>query len=230
MSEPRRTVRSSRGVAGAALAALCIAAPPALAHEGNPNYKSEVRAVAQALEGLEAQVLNNDDRIQVVYDGDETLVVEGYRDEPYLRFSPGGRVEVNRRSPAAYLNEDRFAKVALPAQADHEAAPQWRTVANTGRYDWHDHRIHWMSKTTMPPQVEDEGERTKVFDWDISMTVAGRPLEVRGTLTWLGTDKGGFPLGAVLSLGFALLAGTAAVVVVRRRRVRAGSVPAKEAW
>ena len=30
------------GVAAAALAALCALAPPALAHEGNPNYRSEV--------------------------------------------------------------------------------------------------------------------------------------------------------------------------------------------
>jgi hypothetical protein len=223
-------VRSSRGVFGAALAALCIAATPALAHEGNPNYKSEVSRIAPALQGLEAQVLNNDDRIQFVYDGDETLVVEGYRDEPYLRFSPDGSVEVNRRSPAAYLNQDRYAKVALPAQADHEAAPQWETVADTGRYDWHDHRIHWMGgEGTMPPQVEDEGERTKVFDWDIPMTAAGQPLAVRGTLTWLGKEEGGFPVGAALSFGGALLAGAALIVVVRRRRAREPAL-AKEAW
>jgi hypothetical protein len=224
-------VRSSRGVAGVALAALCIAATPALAHEGNPNYKSEVRQIAPAAQGLEAQVLNNDDRIQFVYDGDETLVVEGYRDEPYLRFSPDGRVEVNRRSPAAYLNQDRYAKVALPEQADHEAAPQWETVADTGRYDWHDHRIHWMGgEGTMPPQVKDESERTKVFDWDIPMAAAGQPLEVRGTLTWLGVDEGGFPVGAALSLGVALLAGVALIVVVRRRRAREPAGVAKEAW
>ena len=223
-------MRSSRGVVGAALAALCMAATPALAHEGNPNYKSEVREVAPALQGLEAQVLNGDDRIVVSYDGAEPLVVEGYRDEPYLRFSPDGRVEVNRRSPAAYLNQDRYAKVALPAQADHEAAPQWETVADTGRYDWHDHRIHWMGEGTMPPQVEDEGERTKVFDWDIPMAAAGQPLAVRGTLTWLGKEGGGFPLGAALSLGGALLGGAALIVVVRRRRARQPAGAVKEAW
>ena len=223
-------MRSSRAVVGAALAALCVAAAPALAHEGNANYKSEVRAIAPALQGLEAQVLNNDDRILVTYDGDETLVVEGYRDEPYLRFSPGGRVEVNRNSPAAYLNQDRYAKVALPAQADHEAPPSWETVDDTGRYDWHDHRIHWMGEGTMPPQVEDEGKRTKVFDWDIPMAAAGQPLEVRGTLTWLGKEEGGFPLGAALSFGGALLAGAALIVVVRRRRARQPAGVAKEAW
>jgi hypothetical protein len=219
-----------RGAAAAVLAVLCAAAPVALAHEGNPNYESEVRSIAPALPGLDAEVLNHDDRIQVVYDGDRPLVVEGYRDEPYLRFSPGGRVEVNRRSPAAYLNEDRFAKVELPARADHEAAPIWEPIAENGRYDWHDHRIHWMGEGTLPPQVKDEGERTKVFDWDIPMAAAGEPVAVRGTLTWLGEEEGGFPVAAAISLGVALIAGTALVVVVRRRRARSGAAPAKEAW
>jgi hypothetical protein len=200
-----------------------------LAHEGNPNYRSEVRTIAPALPGLEAQVLNHDDRIQLVYDGDRPLVVEGYRGEPYLRFSPGGRVEVNRRSPAAYLNEDRFAQVELPARADHQATPVWRAIAENGRYDWHDHRIHWMSENTMPPQIEDRAERTKVFDWEIPMTAQGGAVEVRGTLTWLGEEGGGFPVAAGISLGAALIAGGLLVVLVRRRRAR-GSVPAKEAW
>jgi hypothetical protein len=223
-------VTSIRGAVAAALAVLCAVAPTALAHEGNPNYRSEVRAIAPALPGLDAEVLNHDDRIQVIYDGDRPLVVEGYRDEPYLRFLPGGRVEVNRRSPAAYLNEDRFAKVEVPGRADHEAAPSWEPVAENGRYDWHDHRIHWMGEGTLPPQVEDEGEQTKVFDWDIPMASAGHPVAVRGTLTWLGEEEGGFPLGAALSLGAALIAGALLVIVVRRRRARAGAAPAKEAW
>jgi hypothetical protein len=221
-------VHSIRGAA-AALAVLCVAAPAALAHEGNPNYRSQVRAVAPALPGLEARVLNHDDRIELVYDGERPLVVEGYRGEPYLRFNPDGLVEVNRRSPAAYLNEDRFAQVELPARADHRAPPSWAPVAENGRYDWHDHRIHWMSESTQPPQIEDEAERTKVFDWDIPMASAGRPVEVRGTLSWLGKDEGGFPVAAGLSLGGALLGGALLVVLVRRRRSRSGT-PAKEAW
>jgi hypothetical protein len=222
-------VHSIRGAAAVALVVLGVAAPIALAHEGNPNYRSEVRAIAPALPGLEARVLNYDDAIELVYDGEQPLVVEGYRGEPYLRFNPDGLVEVNRRSPAAYLNEDRFAKVALPDRADHRARPSWATVAESGRYDWHDHRIHWMGEGTLPPQIDDEGERTKVFGWDIPMASGGRPLEVRGTLTWLGKEEGGFPVAAGLTLGGALVGGALLVVLVRRRRSRAGA-PAKEAW
>jgi hypothetical protein len=222
-------VHSFRGAAAAALAVLCVAAPAALAHEGNPNYRSEVSAIAPALPGLEARVLNYDDAIELVYDGERPLVVEGYRGEPYLRFNPDGLVEVNRRSPAAYLNEDRFAKVELPGRADHRARPSWATVAENGRYDWHDHRIHWMGEGTLPPQVEDEGERTRVFGWEIPMASGGRPVEVRGTLTWLGKQEDGFPVAAGLTLGGALVGGALLVVLVRRRRSRGGA-PAKEAW
>jgi hypothetical protein len=222
-------VLSIRGAAAAAFAVLCGAAPAALAHEGNPNFRSEVSAIAPALPGLEAHVLGHDDRIELVYDGERTLVVEGYRDEPYLRFSPGGLVEMNRRSPAAYLNEDRFAKVELPGRADHRAPPSWAPVAENGRYDWHDHRIHWMGEDTLPPQVEDEGKRTRVSDWEVPMSAAGRPVAVTGTLTWLGEEEGGFPLAAGLSLAGGLAGGALLVIVVRRRRSRA-EAPAKEAW
>jgi hypothetical protein len=222
-------VLSVRGAAAAALAVLCVAAPAALAHEGNPNFESEVRTIAPALPGLHAQILNHDDRIEVVYEGESPLVVEGYRGEPYLRFNPDGRVEVNRRSPAAYLNEDRFAQVELPARADHRAPPSWAPVAESGRYDWHDHRIHWMSEGTNPPQIEDESERKKIFDWDIPMAAAGQPVAVRGTLTWVGEDESGFPIAAALSLGGALIGGGLLVVLVRRRRSR-GPAPVKEAW
>jgi LPXTG-motif cell wall-anchored protein len=48
-------------------------------------------------------------------------------------------------------------------------------------------------------------------------------------LTWLGKEEGGFPVAAGLTLGGALVGGALLVVLVRRRRSRAGT-PAKEAW
>ena len=213
-----------KGVLAGALLALAVAAP-AIAHEGNPNYSSEVSAIAPALPGLEARVLNHDDRIELVWTGAGTLVVEGYRGEPYLRFGPDGRVEVNRRSPAAYLNEDRFAQVEVPGRADHHAEPEWQTVASGGRYDWHDHRIHWMNEDTLPPQVEDEGQRTKVFDWRLPLAAGATSVAVRGKLTWLGTDDSGFPLAAAISLLAAAGAGMAVVLFVRRRRRAARHAP-----
>jgi hypothetical protein len=221
-------VTSIRGAVATALVALCVAAPAAVAHEGNPNYRSEVRSIAPAVPGLDARVLNFDDRIEFVYTGDRDLVVEGYRGEPYLRFRPGGRVEVNRRSPAGYLNEDRFAQAEVPAGADDRAAPEWRTIAGNGRYDWHDHRIHWMGEGSLPPQVEDESKPVRVFGWRIPVVVAGRRAAVRGRLDWLGKDSGGFPAAAAVSLGVALIGGALLIAFVRRRRSRPR--PEREAW
>jgi hypothetical protein len=219
-----------RGAAAAALAALLVAAPTALAHEGNPNYRSQVRSIAPAVDGLEAQVLNYDDRIELRNESDETVVVEGYQGEPYLRFKPDGTVEVNRRSPATYLNEDRFAKVSVPHNADPKAPPEWVVVAKTGRYDWHDHRIHWMAATP-PAKVErNEEARTKVFDWKLPIAAAGHPAVIRGSLVWLGKDSGAFPLAAAVSLAAAILGGAALVAFVRRRRRRHAPRREVEAW
>ena len=182
-------------VLAGALLALAVAAP-ATAHEGNPNYSSEVSAIAPALPGLEARVLNHDDRIELVWTGAGTLVVEGYRGEPYLRFGPDGRVEVNRRSPAAYLNEDRFAQVEVPGRADHRRrSPSGRPSTADGRYDWHDHRIHWMGEGTLPPQVEDEGRAHEGLRLAPADGRRRDARAVRGTLTWLGDDERRLPAG-----------------------------------
>jgi hypothetical protein len=219
-----------RGAIAATLLALCVIAPIAGAHEGNPNYRSQVRAIEPAVNGLEAQVLNYDDRIELRNGTGDTVTIEGYRGEPYLRFLPDGTVELNRRSPAAALNEDRFAKVEVPASADPEAAPDWEVVARNGRYDWHDHRIHWMSRS-LPPRVrENEEARVKVFDWRLPVAAAGRRSVINGTLIWLGRDAGGFPLAAALSLGAAILAGAGLVMLVRRRRARPARRREVEAW
>jgi hypothetical protein len=219
-----------RGAAAAALVALFAVAPTAAAHEGNPNYRSQVRAITPAIDGLEAQILNYDDRIELRNEGDATVVVKGYRGEPYLRFNPDGLVQLNRRSPAAYLNEDRFAQVDVPAKADPAAAPEWEIVSRTGRYDWHDHRIHWMADAPPPRVRENEEARTKVFDWRLPVASAGQQSVIRGSLVWVGRDSGGFPLAAAVTLGAAVLGGVALVLFVGRRRRRASGRREVEAW
>jgi hypothetical protein len=48
-------------------------------------------------------------------------------------------------------------------------------VGESGTLTWHDHRMHYMATGT-PPQVKDEGKRTKVFDYEIPLrsTAQGR--------------------------------------------------------
>ena len=218
-----------RTLAAAALCALAAAAP-ALAHEGNPNYESLVRGVTPALDGFRVDVLNGDDRLEVVNRGDATVTIEGYNDEPYLRIAPDGTVSVNTRSPAHYLNQDRFSGAPVPDSADPEAEPRWRVVARTGRHEFHDHRMHWMARRD-PEQVTDRSARTKIFDWSVPVRAEGRTGAITGTLFWRG-DSEATPAGAYVGFGAVVLLGLALVVVVRRRR-RGGATAGEareEAW
>ena len=59
-------------------------------------------------------ILEGDDRLALTNSTGEPLVVLGYEGEPYLRFDAKG-VHENVRSPAATLNDDRYARLELPA-------------------------------------------------------------------------------------------------------------------
>jgi hypothetical protein len=218
-------MRRARTAAALAAIALLAAAQVAAAHEGNPNYRSEITRVVPSVDGLDVEVLNFDDSLRLTNRTGEDIVVEGYDDEPYVRIQADGSVEVNRRSPAYYLNDDRFAEAEVPASADPEAAPEWEEVDGSSSYSWHDHRMHYMSTGT-PPQVEDESEETKVFDYEIPLELGGKPGAIEGTLTWVGEDSD-FPLAPFIALAVVALGAVVLVAVARRRR---RGDPPREAW
>ena len=97
-----------------ALAALLAAAPAATAHEGNPNFLSQVDAITPRSDGVTVEVLNRDDRLLLHNTSGQDVVIAGYEGEPYARVLADGTVEVNTDSPAHHLNEDRFADVEVP--------------------------------------------------------------------------------------------------------------------
>jgi hypothetical protein len=210
------------------VAVALLAASAAQAHQGNPNYRSVVDAITPAVKGLTLHVLNYDDRFELTNRSGRTVTVQGYDREPYARVLADGTVEVNKRSPAYYLNDDRFADVKVPASADPKAPPQWSVVDKTGSLQWHDHRMHWMSRS-LPPQVKDKSRRTKVFDYAIPLRVGGQPASIRGTLFWQPDSGGGAPVGAIAGLVALAVVALGAVVVVRRRRSRE-PVEGAEAW
>jgi hypothetical protein len=217
-----------RRALAASLALAALAAPAATAHEGNPNFRSEVTG---APPGIEAEIVNLDDSIEVRTEPGHEVLALGYEDEPYVRFLPDGTVEANERSPAFFLNRDRFADVDVPASADPEAAPQWTEVASNGVYSWHDHRIHYMGEGT-PPQVDDESVETEVFEWELPFEVDGDPATIAGTLTWIPSG-GGASIALIVGLGAAVVASFAFFVWRMRRRGRADPGTVKEeqeAW
>src|SRR3954466_6599329 len=212
----QRMLRLRAVATGAALLAL-LGAAPALAHQGNPNYRSVIHGVTPAVPGVKLQVLNFDDRLQLDNRTGKTIVVQGYQKEPYARLLADGTVEVNHNSPAFYLNDARTSTGKVPATATAKAKPDWQGVDRAGRFQWHDHRIHWMSAIP-PQQVKDKSKRTKVFDWKIPVQVGATKASGNGTLFWAPKPGGGGPPGPIVALVAPALLGAGALLVARRRR------------
>ena len=223
----------SRSVRAALLAAALLAAsaPSAGAHQGNPNYRSVLHGGTPA-PGVHVEVLGYDNELELVNSSSKPVVIYGYDDEPYARVLADGTVQVNQRSPALYLNEDRFGTTPVPPSASAKAAPQWKLQDKAGRFVWHDHRMHYMAKG-VPAQVKDKAKKTKIFDYAIPIQVGSTgDMSLHGTLFWIGSGSG-FPVGAVASLVVVALLGILAIALVRRRRRGEPTVttrPAEEAW
>jgi hypothetical protein len=207
-------------VAALALVSASALAPAhALAHGGNPNFRSEINSFQPPLpSGVSIEVLDYDSYLQLKDMQGHEVVLYGYNDEPYARIEKDGTVQVNQRSPAAYLNDSRFeTDVSVPKSADPKAPPEWKTVDDSGTFIWHDHRMHWMIANQLPTQVKDKDKKTKVFAYEIPMTVDGKKTTLHGTLWWVGsasTSKLPFAIAAIAIV----LGGGALVLWLRRRR------------
>lgn len=232
-----RKCRGRWGLAALAglVAAMLVTAIPASAKDA--GIRSELRGTKPAVSGLELEV-SGGDRFLLLRNGTgKQVIVKGYEDEPYLRFLPNRVVEENLRSPSKYANEDRYALTPLPPQANSAAKPKWKPVSKDGSYRWFDHRIHSMEKGT-PPQVKDEGVRTKIFDWRVPMSVAGAPVAAVGTLEWVPAESSGSNtalLVALIAAAVLLIAGLGFMLGRRRPRAApaAGGMPRRretEAW
>ena len=134
----------------AATTALLIGVPasPALAHEGNPDYRSVIDRVTPQVPGVSFEVLSYDSYFQLLDQHGHEVVIYGYENEPYARVLKDGTVQVNERSPALYLNDTRFPTSQVPPIANPKAPPKWKTVDDSGTFLWHDHRMHYGSTAT----------------------------------------------------------------------------------
>ena len=230
----------SRRLIVAALGALLVA--PAVAAQaqsstqtpvkesGNPindqgsnyDYRSYVTHLAPGVRGVSLHVLEFADRLILTNHSGQTVTVLGYQGEPYGRVLADGTVQLNTRSPAYYLNQNFYGDVNVPASATPTATPNWTVVDRTGRLEWHDHRIHWMSPA-LPPQVKDKSKRTKIFNWQVPIQVGARNATVDGELFWTPAGETKAPTGAIVALVALAALGLLLVLFVRRRR--AGGPP-----
>ena len=237
MEGDRPAGRSRTALACVAVVVLLCALWPALpARAADAGVVSTLEGVQPPASGLELEVAGGDRFLSLTNGTGKQVVVKGYDDEPYLRFLPSRVVEVNTRSPSKYANEDRYALRPVPAQASSDAPPRWQTVSRDGSYRWFDHRIHLMEKGT-PPQVKDESKRTKIFNWDVPMTIGGQDAKAVGTLEWVPASSSGTSPLVFIGIAAAALAIGAGVVALARRRKGSAPAgaggrgePAEEAW
>jgi hypothetical protein len=220
--------------AGAAAAiVLLLAAPAALAHQGNPHYRSTVTSVTPAVKGLTVTVLNYDDRLELRNFSGRDVVIDDYENKPYARVLADRTVQVNTNSQAYYLNDDRYANVQVPKGLG--SRPSWKLVDRSGRFQWHDHRMHYMSPT-VPPQVTDQTKKTRVFDWRVPLTIGGTKGNIAGTLDWVPLPSTSLPVGLIWGSAIALIGLLIGVFLIRRRRAHPAGEEggtqgrASEAW
>ena len=200
---------------GAAVAALLLSAPVALAHQGNPHYRSLVTSVTPAVKGVDVSVLNFDDRLLMHNTSGQDITILDYQNKPYAQLLKDGTVQVNTNSEAYYLNEDRLGETSVPKGLGNE--PKWKQLSRSSRFEWHDHRAHWMGKSD-PPNLKDKSVKTKIDNWTVPIQVSGNKGTIAGTLTWVPLDEGGLPVGAIFAFAALLIALSIAVFIIRRRR------------
>jgi hypothetical protein len=237
----------------ACLGAPLLVSSPSLAasttaESGNPindqgssyEYRSNITGVTPSVPGLSFQVLEFADRILLTNHTGKTVTIYGYEGEPYARVLANGTVEQNVRSPATYLNTNFYAQVTVPPSASASDPPHWQVIDRTGQFEWHDHRIHWMSPVP-PAKVKNRSRRTLIFNWQVPIAVGSTRGAIAGQLYWTPeTSKA--PLAAIIGGVAIALAGLLFVAFVRRRRARAAlaggdgagsrrtDAPAEEAW
>jgi hypothetical protein len=199
----------------AGVVALLLGAPAALAHQGNPHYRSVVTHVTPAVPGLSLSVLNYDDRLSLHNTSGRDVTILDYQGKPYVRSLRDGTVAVNTNSQAYYLNADRYGGETVPKGLG--ARPRWKVVGRDGRYDWHDHRIHWMSRSD-PPGLTGKRKAQKIDDWTVPISVDGRRGAIMGTLTWVPLPNAPLPVGAIFAFAALIIVLSLAVFAVRRRR------------
>jgi hypothetical protein len=215
--------------------------PSSNQESGNPindqgssyNYRSNITTVTPSIPGLGLQVLEFADRLLLDNHTGRTVTVYGYEGEPYARVLANGTVEVNTHSPAYYLNQNFYGQVTVPPQASAHATPHWTVIDRTGEFEWHDHRIHWMSPVP-PAKVTNKGKRTFIFNWQVPIRVGAQSGTVDGQLFWEPEEGTKTPVAAIVALAAIVLLAIGFVLVVRRRRHTGGTAPPsepnKEAW
>ena len=192
----------------AAMTVIVAMPAPASAHTVSgprpTNFRTTLRSLSPRLAGIDVNVLDLGNNLELTNRTAADVVVLGYDGEPYLRVGPRGVYE-NLRSPATYLNRTRTGTTPVPAIASRtraSTAPRWHRVSSGRTAIWHDHRVHWMGASLPPAVQRDPGAFHRVqARWVVPLRYDGRPVSITGTLDWVPGPSGRMWLPAIVGLG-----------------------------
>ena len=183
-------------------------AEPASAHAGveqlATNWRSNNVRLSEPYPGISVAVTEMGDQVELRNQSEHTVVVLGYSGEPYLRITNGG-VQVNAKSPAAFINRSENAPSSIPQRFDVRAVPRWFMASKQGRFSWHDHRAHHGTRTAS------DGRQ-----WHIPLLIEQRKIEIVGQYQYAKPDA---PFGAMVGLAFAGALAGFAIIAARRNAV-----------
>jgi hypothetical protein len=224
--------RTFRVTAAALLSTVMFAlgTPGGWAHIGNgkptpdfAHYLSQITGFSPPTPGLSASIDPRGEWIEVANATAQTLTILGYAHEPYLQIAPASAAE-NLSSPTLQLNQSLFAD--LSQLGGSSLAPVWQQTSTANHVRWHDHRIHWMS-AERPPAVKAQPRVGHLIGpWTIHMTLAGQPVDLAGTLSWLPIKRSTNWFAVWFFIGdFLALVGAAGIGAwfLRRNRKRGSS-------
>jgi hypothetical protein len=173
-------VRRASGLLLLALAGAVVLPARASAHAGvtAPAATSYLARISSAPAGVEAKVIDGDQRLWLRVPAGRTLVVLGLRGAPYLRFSAHG-IEVNTRSPTYFLN--RVRPLTVPAGVGPRTPPAWKRLTSAHSTSWHEDRLHALAATARAPGSAYVGR------WTVPVLAGGSITGISGTL-WHADD------------------------------------------
>lgn len=209
----------------AVAAALLLTMPLGAGAHGaaSSDYTTTIDTIEPAGLPIEARIVGGD-QLRIENVGDEVLTICGYLSacEAYARLSPKG-VFVNENSAAYFANLDAVQYGDVPDDAG-TGKPKWVRVRREPAFlEYHDHRVHWMGGSTLPPGVDpSSSKRQKVTDAKIDLTYGDTPVTIRATLYYVGGAS------FIDRFGEYILTGTAVALMLlvfvrdarRRRRLR----------
>lgn len=182
------------------LAALLFPAT-ALAHGRNAPVATSFRAKVDHVPtgaAVEANVVDGDRKLWLRVPSSSTLIVLGFRREPYIRFDQAG-VAVNLRSPTTYLNQPR--PQYAPPGTSASAPPDWKRVTGAHTYSWHENRLHALER------LVHGGDARVVGRWSVPVEVRGEAGAIAGTLSYVpGPGRGVWLLAVIAAAAVALAA------------------------